>query len=338
MSAQSAAEVAQAPAHLSSEEQPHIRNDRVGMVDHLTSDMTQPSAGHGEAIEVKIPKAHPFTSYAFTPSSFSSNTRISQDLSDYLDMEDQSAYMDIDDEGRKKPPAQSQVESVKFDPKTLLNPRAAVKPEQVNGSSTPDSLKRSSSSRSPARPPAAAEPQFDFSAPPTSNLDNNTVDNDDAQTNGMGAMLEQMHGIKERDFRSSKRQKTGHDTNSASWSASKGSEISKHFDELRKNEAEKGDLSPPEELQNVPSGDGPLNGALSDEMSFTQQDANGSETPDEVTNALESENLRPDEALVSDSKTSLEILSILESEDNVSKIETKKAEQVVDLTTGIMPF
>ena len=159
----------------------------------------------------------------------------------HQDSEDHSAYAASDDTGLQKRQPEPTPKPIQLDPKALLNPKSANQQQQSNGHDARSSRKRTATPNDNV-PRDVPQFGFDFAKPFESRSDEDDDQESKEDTNGLSRLIEQAHGITDRDLPQVKRQKTTQNADTASWSGGKGSDVSKHFQQIRKEEAEKAQL------------------------------------------------------------------------------------------------
>ena len=227
-------EVPQSQAHElapqpQSEGQPHLDNGVLSDGEPITSDAVMSDVAQDANDQSLSP---PLNSISPTPSKSSTQPAPGVDASAAI--EEHLADDKSDNEGRQKPASPAAAGPLKLDPRALLNPKAAAPAQQVNGTSGPDSRKRSSPLLS-SKPTAVPEPLFDFGKTADTNLVDPDGERGGGDTAGFSKLIEQTHGISERDFRAAKKLKTAHNGNSVSWSGGRGGDISEHIAQTRTN-------------------------------------------------------------------------------------------------------
>lgn len=225
--------------HSESEGQSQLEQSSSQGVGNLTSDPSIPSVDQQSSTTSLISPLSP--SLASHPNSSSTFQLDLRDAGKYSAIEDRSAYTMSDNEGRQKPQAPATAKPFQADPTTLLNPKWSFSPQQSNGRGDRSPLKRSTPIPSPANS-LVPQPLFDFTKPSNGHSEDGQEDEgngDDAGgPNGISSLIEEAHGVKEREYRPMKKQKTTHDGNSASWAGGKGGDVSNHFQSLGKEESQ----------------------------------------------------------------------------------------------------
>ena len=153
-------------------------------------------------------------------------------------VEEHLADAQSDDQGRQKSSPAATPKPIQFDPKALLNPKSGNRLQEANGRGSLSPRKRSATPNTKGVS-SVPELQFDFAKTSEARLEDEQDGENEAESNGISTLLEKTHGVTERELSAVKRQKTTHDVNSASWSGAKGGEISKHFQDLKKEEAQR---------------------------------------------------------------------------------------------------
>ena len=211
-----------------SEAQPCSETGLFAGTEGFTSDLNKPSDTPSEASQ-SVSSVSLFA--ASTPPALPMQPVQGSEESSTL--EESPANTTSDDEGRQKPSSPATFERTQFDPRALLSPKSAIVPQQTNGQNGSPSRKRSTPPFSP-KPSVAFEPQFDFGGALGTPFDDANTDNGGVEPISYTSLIEQTHGIGERDVRAMKKLKTTHDVNPSTWSQGKEGDISQHFEDLKK--------------------------------------------------------------------------------------------------------
>ena len=226
-----------------SEAEPHFENGLPAGTEDVTPDASKPSDTPSEAS-----KSLSSLSLFVASTSPALSTQPGQDSEESNVMEECIANTTSDDEGRQKPASPATFERTQFDPRTLLSPKSAVLPQQTNGQNGSPSRKRSTPPFSPKPSVAPFEPKFDFGGAPDTPFDDANPDNGGVAPISYTSLIEQSHGVAERDARAMKKLKTTHDANPSTWSRGQGGDISQHFEDLKKENPQGPELLDAEEL------------------------------------------------------------------------------------------